>query len=69
MTRLFILATLTTLSRALLAHCCGEVIQIILRYSVPGMPPIVCVAIALVLAAIIVEIATILWHRHNTTED
>lgn len=62
MTRLFLIALLTTLVRALLAHCCGEVFRIGIHHLAPNMPQVVCYAAGLVLAVATIEAAALLWH-------
>jgi hypothetical protein len=54
-----------TLVRALLAHCCCEALRMFLAHFVPGVPPVICIAISLVLGVAIAEIAAMLW-RHGT---
>jgi len=71
MTQRFILAFLTTLARALLAHCCGEVFRMILEYLLPGASPLVCLASGLMISVVFVEAATTFWHRrsHEDSDD
>jgi hypothetical protein len=55
MTSLLILA-LQAIGRALLAHVCGELFRMILHSLAPGMPPLACIVIGLVLGVGTVEI-------------
>ena len=64
-TRFLFLALLATFARALLAHGCGEAFRMILAHFAPGMPPVLCIAIGLVLGVILIEIVALLWHRHT----
>jgi len=66
MTRYFITLLLVTIARALLAHGCGELIRIILARVAPGLPPLIALAVGLVLGVALIEIAVALWHRGMT---
>ena len=61
MNRLFIRSLLGALTRALLVHCFGEVFQMIFHYLAPDVSQLARIAIGLVLAAIIIEVAAIHW--------
>jgi hypothetical protein len=65
MTRLLMLTFLTKFVHALLAHCCGEVIQMVLNHLAPGLGQLTSVAIALVFGVTVVELAASLWDRYG----
>jgi hypothetical protein len=65
----FLAAFFVTLARALLARACAEALWRAFKYLAPDMPPILLIAIALVLGVVLVEIAAILWHRRNGSHD
>jgi len=65
----FLAAFFVTLARALLVHACAEALWRAFKYLAPDMPPILLIAIALVLGVALVETAATLWHRRNASHD
>ena len=63
MTRLFLIALLTTLARAWLAHCCGEICRMVFHHLAPNMPQLACYAAGLALGMTMIESAALLWRR------
>jgi hypothetical protein len=57
---------LATLARALIAHEWGEALRLGLEYIAPGISPLVCIVVGVVLGATLVKLITTFWCRRNT---
>jgi hypothetical protein len=68
MTRFFLINGFTTLVRALLAHGCGEAFRFLLDRIAPDMPPLVGVAIGLILGVVLIELVALLWRRYEAAD-
>jgi hypothetical protein len=55
----------SVIAHALAVHGLAETIRRLIGLIVPRVPEPICICLALVLAAILVEITMALWHRYR----